>query len=156
MSEEIRNWYIYILKLEQNSWYVGTAKGLRSRLRSHGKKSPYSTLKKKGVFVYSDKGLTGKRRATHLHAAFRSIGDCLWVTEIENTITVAFAKKYGFDRVRGGSIVHSWNYELSDTEITGLIQRFSCDNIRSKYKLYEIDLTQENTFAFPVTRRKNT
>lgn len=71
---------------------MGTAKGLRSRLRSHGKKSRYSTLKTKGAVGYMESGLTGKRKATHLHAAFRSIGDCFWVTEIENTITVALGK----------------------------------------------------------------
>ncbi|WP_413817139.1 MULTISPECIES: GIY-YIG nuclease family protein [Pseudomonas] len=156
MSEETRNWYIYILKLELNSWYVGTAKGLRSRLRSHGKKSPYSTLKKKGVFKYMENGLTGKRKATHLHAAFRSIGDCFWVTEIENTITVALGQKYGFDKVRGGSIIHSWNYELSDIKVEDLIRRFSCSDIRIKYKLNEINLTQEKPFVFPLTRRRNT
>lgn len=156
MSEETRNWYIYILKLELNSWYVGTAKGLRSRLRSHGKKSPYSTLKKKGVFKYMENSLTGKRKATHLHAAFRSIGDCFWATEIENTITVALGQKYGFDKVRGGSIINSWNYELSDIEVKDLIRRFSCSNIRIKYKLNEINLTQEKPFVFPLTRRRNT
>lgn len=156
MSEEIRSWYIYILKLELSSWYVGTAKGLRSRLRSHGKKSPYSTLKKKGAFKYMDRGLTGKRKATHLHAAFRSTGDCLWVTEIENTITVALGRKYGFDKVRGGSIIKSWDYELSDIEVKDLIRRFSCSDIRFKYKLNEINLTQEKPFVFPLTRRRNT
>lgn len=44
---------------------MGTAKGLRSRLRSHGKKSRYSTLKKKGAVGYMESGLTGKRKATH-------------------------------------------------------------------------------------------
>jgi predicted GIY-YIG superfamily endonuclease len=156
MSEETRNWYIYILKLELNSWYVGTAKGLRSRLRSHGKKSPYSTLKKKGVFKYMENGLTGKRKATHLHAAFRSIGDCFWVTEIENTITVALGQKYGFDKVRGGSMIHPWNYEPSEIEVEDLIRRFNCSDIRVKYKLNEIDLTQEKPFVFPLTRRRNT
>lgn len=155
MSEEVRNWYIYILKLELNSWYVGTAKGLRSRLRSHGKKSPYSTLNKKGATKYMGSGLTGKRKVTHLHAAFRSIGDCLWVTEIENSITVAFGQKYGFDKVRGGSIIQPWNYELSDTEVKNLIQIFSCSDIRLKYNLSEIDLTQEKPFVFPLTRRRD-
>ncbi|MCI8211955.1 hypothetical protein AUC61_20690 [Pseudomonas sp. S25] len=156
MSEETRNWYIYILKLELNSWYVGTAKGLRSRLRSHGKKSPYSTLKKKGVFKYMESGLTGKRKATHLHAAFRLIGDCFWVAELENTITVALGQKYGFDKVRGGYIIHSWDCELSDIKVEDLIRRFSCSDIRFKYKLNEINLAQEKPFVFPLTRRRNT
>ncbi|MBM6447518.1 GIY-YIG nuclease family protein [Pseudomonas sp. MIL9] len=155
MSEEIRNWYIYILKLELNSWYVGTAKGLRSRLRSHGKKSPYSKLNRKGTLEYMESGLTGKRKATHLHAAFRSIGDCFWVTEIENTITVALGQKYGFDKVRGGSIIQPWSYELSDIEVENLIRQFSCSDIRLKYKLHEINLTQEKPFVFPITRRRN-
>ena len=155
MSEEIRNWYIYILKLELNSWYVGTAKGLRSRLRSHGKKSPYSKLNRKGTLEYMESGLTGKRKATHLHATFRSIGDCFWVTEIENTITVALGQKYGFDKVRGGSIIQPWSYELSDIEVENLIRQFSCSDIRLKYKLHEINLTQEKPFVFPITRRRN-
>ncbi|WP_431196661.1 GIY-YIG nuclease family protein [Pseudomonas syringae] len=155
MSEEIRNWYIYILKLELNSWYVGTAKGLRSRLRSHGKKSPYSKLKRKGTLKYMESGLTGKRKATHLHAAFRSTGDCFWVTEIENTITVALGQKYGFDKVRGGSIIQRWSYELSDIEVENLIRQFSCSDIRLKYKPHEINLTQEKPFVFPITRRRN-
>ncbi|PWE41539.1 hypothetical protein C9I49_20860 [Pseudomonas prosekii] len=152
----MRNWYIYILKLELNSWYVGTAKGLRSRLRSHGKKSPYSTLNKNGAIKYIESGLTGKRKATHLHAAFRSIGDCFWVTEIENTITVALGQKYGFDKVRGGSIIHPWNHRLSDIKVENLIRRFSCSDIRLKYKLNEINLTQEKPFVFPLTRLRNT
>lgn len=155
MSEEIRNWYIYILKLELNSWYVGTAKGLRSRLRSHGKKSPYSKLKRKSTLEYMESGLTGKRKATHLHAAFRSIGDCSWVTEIENTITVALGQKYGFDKVRGGSIIQPWSYELSDIEVENLIRQFSCSDIRLKYNIHEINLTQEKPFVFPITRRRN-
>ncbi|WP_409037444.1 GIY-YIG nuclease family protein [Pseudomonas sp. 2957] len=155
MSEEIRNWYIYILKLELNSWYVGTAKGLRSRLRSHGKKSPYSKLKRKGTLEYMESGLTGKRKVTHLHAAFRSIGDCFWVTEIENTITVALGQKYGFDKVRGGTIIQPWSYELSYIEVENLIRQFSCSDIRLKYKLHEINLTQEKPFVFPITRRRN-
>lgn len=155
MSEEIRNWYIYILKLELNSWYVGTAKGLRSRLRSHGKKSPYSTLKKKGAVEYMESGLTGNRKATHLHAAFRSIGDCFWVTEIEKYHHRSLGQKYGFDKVRGGSIIQPWNYELSDTEVKNLIRQFSCIDIRFKYKPNEINLTQEKPFVFPITRRRN-
>ena len=135
---------------------MGTAKGLRSRLRSHGKKSPYSTLNKNGAIKYIESGLTGKRKATHLHAAFRSIGDCFWVTEIENTITVALGQKYGFDKVRGGSIIHPWNHKLSDIKVEDLIRRFSCSNIRFKYKLNEINLTQEKPFVFPLTRRRNT
>ncbi|WP_371262560.1 hypothetical protein [Pseudomonas sp. H1h] len=147
---------MYILKLELNSWYVGTAKGLRSRLRSHGKKSPHSTLNKNGAIKYIESGLTGKRKATHLHAAFRSVGDCFWVTEIENTITVALGQKYGFDKVRGGSIIHAWNHKLSDIKVENLIRRFSCSDIRLKYKLNEINLTQEKPFVFPLTRRRNT
>lgn len=143
------------MKLEVNSWYVGTAKGLRSRLRSHGKKSPYSKLNRKGTLEYMESGLTGKRKATHLHAAFRSIGDCFWVTEIENTITVALGQKYGFDKVRGGSIIQPWSYKLSDIEVENLIRQFSCSDIRIKYKLHEINLTQEKPFVFPITRRRN-
>lgn len=135
---------------------MGTAKELRSRLRSHGEKSPYSTLKKNGAIKYIESGLTGKRKATHLHAAFRSIGDCFWVTEIENTITVALGQKYGFDKVRGGSIIHPWNHKLSDIKVEDLIRRFSCSDIRLKYKLNEINLTQEKPFVFPLTRRRST
>lgn len=102
-----------------------------------------------------ESGLTGKRKATHLHAAFRSIGDCFWVTEIENTITVALGQKYGFDKVRGGSIIQPWSYELSDIEVENLIRQFSCSDIRLKYKLHEINLTQEKPFVFPITRRRN-
>nr|NLU59003.1 hypothetical protein [Pseudomonas sp. BIGb0427] len=152
---EIRNWYIYILKLELNSWYVGTAKGLNQGCEAMVK-SPYSTLNKNGAIRYIDSGLTGKRKATHLHAAFRSIGDCFWVTEIENTITVALGQKYGFDKVRGGSIIHPWNHKLSDIKVEDLIRRFSCSDIRLKYKLNEINLTQEKPFVFPLTRRRNT
>lgn len=151
---EIRNWYIYILKLEQDCWYVGTAKGLRSRLRTHGKKSPHSSLKKKGKFAYMDFGLTGKRKATHLHAAFRSVGDCVWLMEIENSITVAMAMKYGFDKVRGGSIIHSWDHHLSSNEIDDLTSRFGGIDIRSKYNLEEMDLKSEKKFVFPLTIRR--
>ncbi|WP_148268735.1 GIY-YIG nuclease family protein [Azoarcus olearius] len=152
--DDIRNWYIYILKLEQDCWYIGTAKGLRSRLRAHGKKSPHSSLKKKGNFRYMDCGLTGKRKVTHLHAAFRSVGDCVWLTEIENSITVAMAIKYGFDRVRGGSIIHSWDRQLSNEEIDNLKQRYGGTDIRSKYNLIEMDLKSEKNFVFPLTNRR--
>lgn len=134
---------------------MGTAKGLRSRLRSHGKKSPYYTLKKDGAKKCIESGLTGKRKATHLHAVFRSIGDHLWVTEVENTITVALGQKYGFDKVRGGSIIHPWNHKLSDNKVEGLVRQFSCSDIRLKYKLNEINLSQEKPFVFPLTRRRS-
>ncbi len=153
--EEIRSWFIYILKLEQDSWYVGTAKGLRSRLRSHAKKSPYALISRKKYYRYKCNGLTGSRKATHLHAAFRSTGNCEWVTEIENCITVAMAKKYGFEKVRGGIHISPWKKELSDKTRIALISRFGNVDIRVKYNLEEIDLITEPEFIFPITKRKS-
>lgn len=152
--EEIRSWYIYILKLEQDSWYVGTAKGLRSRLRSHAKKSPHSLIKRNKKFSYKVSGLTGIRKATHLHAAFRSTGDCEWVTEIENCVTVAMAIKYGFENVRGGIHICSWGKEITEKTVMRLTAKFGNVNIRVKFNLEEIDLNLEPAFAFPITKRK--
>lgn len=154
----VRNWYIYILKLEKDSWYVGTAKGLRSRLRSHAKKSSHALIRSRPGRVLSDQGLTGKRKPTHLHAAFRSIGDCFWVTDIENAITWAMARKYGFDRVRGGGVLlQSWDAEVPQSAINELnVRHAERVDIRSKYSLMEIDWTTEKPYALPLTKRLRT
>lgn len=149
-----RNWYLYILKLEQDCWYVGTAKGLRSRLRSHAKKSPHATIRRRAGYEYSNRGLTGKRKPTHLHAAFRSVGDSLWITEVENAITFAMATRYGFDKVRGGGLLlHSWDEEVPDSTIQELTTRYGGIDIRSTYALVEVDLGSEKPYAFPLTKR---
>lgn len=149
-----RTWYIYILKLEHESWYVGTAKGLRSRLQSHAKKSPYALVKRRADYDYSDEGLTGKRKPTHLHAAFKSFGDCFWVTDIENAITYAMAARYGFDKVRGGGVLlQSWGVKVSDTVVDELRARYANVGIRTTYALEEIDLAAETPYAFPLTKR---
>lgn len=149
-----RNWYVYILKLELESWYVGTAKQLQSRLLAHAKRSPYALISRSTDSEFSDRGLTGKRKPTHLHAAFRSVGDSLWITDVENAITFAMATRYGFHKVRGGGILlQSWDKDVPASAREELKVRYGGIDIRSTYGLVEVDLSVETPYVFPLTRR---
>jgi hypothetical protein len=153
-DEAVRKYFIYILKLENQSWYVGTAKALRTRLRDHAKKSEYSLIKLHKNPVYRNTGLTGKRKATHLYAAFETACDCFQVTEIENAITVAMGNKYGFNKVRGGIWIKSWDLIIKPEVINDLKNRFENIEIRKQYNLIKIDIKNEKPFALPIYERQ--
>ncbi len=70
---------IYVLKLENNKWYVGKTRCLKRRLKEH----------------FSGRGA----KWTQLHAPL----ECVEISFIidEKTMTLNYMKKYGWENVRG-------------------------------------------------------
>lgn len=98
MTEEPhKRWWLYVLKLESNKWYVGiTSKSPEERFMEHklGKRAAYWTMRYKPIEIelIEDLGLVSK-----IHAE-----------QYENKITRSLMKERGLNNVRGG--------DLRDTE----------------------------------------
>lgn len=145
-------WYVYVLKLEHESWYVGTTTNLRTRIRQHAKVSPHSTIKKDCNAPKGSKGLTGKRKATHLHCAFAFSGDEQALHRLETAVTIAMGNKYGFDKVRGGAWILPWEFGAPMGEITPLKESYQVDNIRECFGIEQINLRARQRYALPLTQ----
>lgn len=139
-GESLANWYVYILKLEQNSWYVGTAKDLIARLETHAKKSPFSKIASNLKVSSSHKGLTGIRKAIEIRAAFSVTCNTSELTEIEDVITASLGNKYGYHLVRGGTWHQVWSASSSSQQAVEHSQVYRRDEIRLRYQLQELDL----------------
>ncbi len=93
-SEEVlRRWWLYVLKLEDNKYYVGiTTKTPEMRMQEHRlqKRGAYWTMKHKPLKVHQseDLGYTTMEEAERL----------------ENKMTRYLMKKYGLNNVRGGDL----------------------------------------------------
>ena len=107
-------WWLYILELEDNKWYVGiTSKSPEERFVEHSqhKRAAYWTMKHKPVKVelFEDLGIVSKTHAE----------------EYENKITRKLMKERGLNNVRGGDLRDTeeytqhfgWIYLKSDWEI---------------------------------------
>ena len=91
---KINNHIIYVLKLEDDCWYIGwtTTNCFKQRMKDHwaqlGKGSKWSELHKP-VRVYDietyDRSLTGPE-----------------IARIEDSVTLKYGAIYGYDKVRGG------------------------------------------------------
>lgn len=102
-SDKSIRWWLYILKLEQDKWYVGiTSKSPEERFQEHihSKRAAYWTMKYKPLEVelIEDLGVVSKEDAE----------------EYENKVTRLLMKERGLNNVRGG--------DLRDTD--EYIQRF--------------------------------
>lgn len=88
-----RRWWLYILKLENDKWYVGiTSKTPDERFAEHklGKRAAYWTMKHKPIAIerFEDLGVVTKQHAE----------------EYENKITRSLIKERGLNNVRGGDL----------------------------------------------------
>ena len=75
--------YIYILKLEQNKWYVGYSKHPEKRIHKHINSNSKANWIKLYPVLQVEAIIKGTR-------------------EKENEVTIAYMSKYGIDNVRGG------------------------------------------------------
>lgn len=94
-----KHWWLYVLKLEHNKWYVGiTSKTPEERLQEHALKirGAYWTMKHKplGIELTEDLGLVSK---SHAEA-------------YENRVTRTLMKERGLNNVRGGDLTNIDDY----------------------------------------------
>lgn len=98
-----RHWWLYVLKLEQDKWYVGiTSKTPKHRFLQH-------------IHGFAGANWTRKYHPLEIH-------DKHYLGEVplgqaqayENTVTREYIRKYGIDNVRGGDI----------TSTSKLVERF--------------------------------
>lgn len=81
---------IYVLKLENNKYYIGQSKDSKNRLKYHfkGKLSSDWTKKHKPI-----------EEIELIDTGFTEINEAMY---LENSITINYMKKYGWRNVRGG------------------------------------------------------
>lgn len=88
-----KNWWLYVLKLENDKWYVGiTSKTPEERFAEHiaGKRAAYWTMANRPIEIelVEDLGVVSKQHAE----------------KYENKITRALMKERGLNNVRGGDL----------------------------------------------------
>lgn len=119
MDSENRHWWLYVLKLEGDKYYVGiTSKTPEHRMQQHinGFAGARWTKKYKPVelFYKKDLGATTPEEAK----------------SYENKVTRKYMNEYGFNNVRGGDLSFSGNFvkrfgwyidENSWETITGIV-----------------------------------
>ena len=98
-KDEIKHWWLYVLKLEEGKYYVGiTSKTPEHRMQQHlnGFAGARWTKKYKPVelFYKKDLGETTLERAQ----------------EYENKVTRKYMKEYGYNNVRGGDLSFSGKF----------------------------------------------
>ena len=99
MYQEKRRWWLYILKLDQDKWYVGiTTKDPQERFleHRHHKRAAYWTMKYKPleIVLTEDLGIVSKEHAE----------------KYENKITRSLMKERGINNVRGGDLTQVGDY----------------------------------------------
>jgi len=84
---------IYVLKLENDKYYVGQSINVKNRLIAHikGKLSSEWTKKHKPI-----------QEIEIIETNFTNISEAMF---LENSITLKYMKKYGWKNVRGGDFV---------------------------------------------------
>ncbi len=92
----VRRWWLYILKLESDKWYVGiTSKQPSERFEEHrlGKRAAYWTMKYKPLEIelIEDLGIVSKEHAE----------------KYENKIARLLMKERGLNNVRGGDLTYT-------------------------------------------------
>lgn len=99
MSTENKNWWLYVLKLEEGKYYVGiTSKTPERRFRQHmnGTMGARWTRHYKPIKIYDSKQLGSV-----------SIDKA---QEYEGKVTREYMKKYGDNNVRGGDLTEDEDY----------------------------------------------
>lgn len=99
--QKYRNWWLYILLLENEKYYVGiTSKTPEIRMQEHldGVRVAYWTAKHKPlkIFIEEDLGYVSKNHAE----------------KYENKVTRDLMKQYGINKVRGGDLTSTDDYIL--------------------------------------------
>lgn len=93
MSNENKEGYVYILRLQGGKWYVGWTKDIEKRLRKH----------------LSTKSSKTKVAWLKTYAAI----ECVWVTKgttaVEKVVAIEMLRLHGATNVRGGSYIVSTN-----------------------------------------------
>jgi len=99
MAENEKRYWLYVLKLEHDKYYVGIT----------GKKNPEARIKMHGGFFGA--------RWTKLHKPLETIElqDLGVITledakKIEQDLTLKYMKEYGIPSVRGGSLTYDGKY----------------------------------------------
>lgn len=93
MNGQYRRWWLYILKLENDKWYVGiTSKSPEERFNEHlaGKRAAYWTIEHKPIEIekFEDLGVVSKEHAE----------------KYEKVVTRSLMKERGLNNVRGGDL----------------------------------------------------
>lgn len=99
MPDKYRNWWLYILQLENNKWYVGiTSKTPEKRFREH--KSGYHAA-----------NWTKLHRPIKIHDA-KDLGVCdiNEAQTYEGRVTRRYMEEYGDNNVRGGDLTDVREY----------------------------------------------
>jgi len=93
--------FIYVIKLENNKYYIGETNNILHRIKKH--KSFYKYIKLIDLVIYepSDKITYNIRIKNNLN------GNAVLV---ENRITLEYMNIYGYNNVRGGSYTHKKDY----------------------------------------------
>ncbi len=116
----MKNWWLYVLKLEQGKWYVGiTAKTPEVRFWEHKKniRAAAWTRRYKPLKIYATENL-GKIAEVD-------------AKEKEDMITLKFMKEFGINNVRGGHFNDQDDYVIKRNG-----RFFSKDVWQAAYPLY--------------------
>lgn len=95
----MKNWWLYVLKLEQGKYYVGiTTKTPELRMKEHidGIRAAYWTQKYKPIELFYTENLGHITKETAEY--------------IENLITRKYMRQYGLNNVRGGDLTKTEDY----------------------------------------------
>lgn len=142
---------IYVLKLEEDKFYVGQAKNIKSRFVQHlkGKLSSNWTRKYKPIEIIDI-----------IETEFTEISQAI---SKENEVTVEYMKKYGWKNVRGGDycslneerlrFLLSANTNLGN-ELLPIINATNYDLSVNKYVFFVLELEEDNYFVGKTTNLK--
>jgi predicted GIY-YIG superfamily endonuclease len=94
-----KNYWVYVLKLEQDKWYVGVSTNPEKRFQQHknGFAGARFTKKFKPIDIVDKKNL-GKISYDEAQ-------------KFENKVVRTYMKKYGYNNVRGGDLTYLGNYK---------------------------------------------
>lgn len=92
LDSQLSEFYVYVLQLEYEHYYVGITRDFDKRLKNHGKgKGANWTALYRPLEV--------------LHLTSAGTNDVSEATKIEDEVTLAVMLKYGIDKVRGGQYI---------------------------------------------------
>lgn len=98
---------LYVLRLQDNCWYIGMSRNVDRRFKAHQKGKTIWTKQHPPIEVAEvrETGLTSDSEASRL----------------EDELTLEYARQYGVDRVRGGGYCQRkpiWPPELSEPDLS--------------------------------------
>ncbi|MDB5177107.1 MAG: hypothetical protein JWN75_775 [Candidatus Saccharibacteria bacterium] len=114
--DQTRHWHLYVLKLEEDKWYIGISTDVEKRFKQHmsGFASAAWTKKYKPIKIQDT----------------RYLGDIAIdkAQQIEGRITRKYMEKYGDENVRGGDL----------TDVDGYRRRFGRFVTKSDWQVVTI------------------